>query len=78
MAKNHEVSFLMRGNDAREANALSLAGLRRLLQQFPSVSAVLLLAGVMIMATVVSTAILLLDLRHEELVHAKGEVVTLT
>ena len=78
MAKNHEVSFLMRGNDAREANALSLAGLRLLLQQFPSVSAVLLLAGVMIMATVVSTAILLLDLRHEELVHAKGEVVTLT
>jgi len=54
------------------------AGVRQLLQQFPSVSAVLLLAGVMVLATVVSTTALLVELRKEELAHARGEVITLT
>ena len=53
-------------------------GIRQLLQQFPSVSAVLLLAGVMVLATVVSTTALLVELRKEELAHARGEVTTLT
>lgn len=55
-----------------------LAGLRQLWQRFPSVSAVLLLAGVMVLATVVSATVLLVELRQEELTHARGEIVTLT
>lgn len=55
-----------------------LAGLRQLSHRFPSVSAVLSLAGVMILATVLSTAGLLVELRQEELNHARGEIVTLT
>ena len=62
----------------REGRVFRLAGLRQLLQRFPSVSAVLLLAGVMLVATVISTTVLLLELRQEELSHARGEVVTLT
>ena len=53
-------------------------GLRRLLQQVPSVRAVLLLSFMMILATVVSVAAVLLDLRQKELAHAKGELVSLT
>lgn len=53
-------------------------GLRRLLQQVPSVRAVLLLSSVMTLATVVSAMMVLLDLRQKELAHAKGELVSLT
>lgn len=55
----------------------SLAALRPLAQRSPSVSAVLSLAGVMVLATVLSTAGLLVELRKEELDHARGEVATL-
>ena len=55
-----------------------LAGLRQLSHRFPSVRAVLLLAAVMIVATVVATAVLLAELRQENLRRAQGEIVTLT
>lgn len=55
-----------------------LAGLRQLSHRFPSVRAVLLLAAVMIVATVVATAVLLAELRQEYLRRAQGEIVTLT
>lgn len=55
-----------------------MAGLRQLSHRFPSVRAVLLLAGVMVLATVVSTAALVVELRNEEIAHARGEIVTLT
>ncbi len=54
-----------------------LAALKQLSQRSPSVSAVLSLAGVMVLATVLSTAGLLVELRKEELDHARGEVTTL-
>lgn len=53
-------------------------GLKRLLQQVPSVRAVLFLSFMMILATVVSVMAVLLDLRQKELTHAKGELVSLT
>lgn len=53
------------------------ATLRKLSRRSPSVSAVLSLAGVMVLATVLSVAGLLIELREEELVHARGEVTTL-
>ncbi len=55
-----------------------LAAFKQFLQQFPSVGAVLSLAGVMILTTVISTSVLLLELRQEELSHARGEILTLT
>ena len=54
------------------------AGFKQFLQQFPSVGAVVSLACVMALATAISTSVLLLELRNEEISHAKGEVVTLT
>ena len=55
----------------------SLAALKQFSQRSPSVSAVLSLAGVMVLATVLLTAGLLIELRQEELDHARGEVATL-
>jgi len=62
----------------REVSVFRLAGFKQFLRQFPSVGAVFSLACVMVLATVISTSVLVLELRHEELSHAKGEVVTLT
>ena len=62
----------------REVGVFRLAGFKQFLQQFPSVGAVLSLAGVMILTTVISTGMLLLELRQEELSHARGEILTLT
>ena len=53
------------------------AALKQLSRRSPSVSAVFSLAGVMVLATVLSTAGLLIELREEELGHARGEVATL-
>ena len=53
------------------------AALKQLSRRSPSVSAVFSLAGVMVLATVLSTAGLLVELREEELGHARGEVATL-
>ena len=57
---------------------LRLAGFKQFLRQFPSVGAVLSLACVMVLTTVISTSVLLLELRQEELSHARGEILTLT
>ncbi len=53
-------------------------GLKGQLRQIPSVSAVLVLSFVMILATVISAIALILDLRQKELTHARGEIVSLT
>lgn len=58
--------------------ALPLNALNDRLRQIPSVRAVLLLSLVMIVATVISAAAVLVDLRHKELAHGQGEIVTLT
>ena len=55
-----------------------LANLRRLLSRFPAVRAVLLLATMMVMATAVTTTILLTELRQESVHRARSEAVTLT
>ena len=52
--------------------------LRVFLRQIPLVRAVLLLSLVMILATLISATIVLLDLRQRELAHAKGEIVSLS
>ena len=57
---------------------LHLANLRQLLNRFPAVRAVLLLATMMVAATAVTTTILLTELRQESLSRARGEAVTLT
>ena len=54
------------------------ASVQALLRQIPAVRAVLLLAFGMILATVISAAAVLLDLRQKELVHARAEIVSLT
>jgi PAS domain S-box-containing protein len=48
------------------------------LRQLPSVRAVLLLSSVMILATLISAALVLVDLRQKELDHARGEIVSLS
>jgi PAS domain S-box-containing protein len=53
-------------------------GLRARLRQIPSVRALLSLSSVMILATVISATVVLLDLRQKELAHARGEIVSLT
>ena len=55
--------------------SIGLDGRRR---QIPSVRAVLLLSLVMIGATVLTAAALLVDLRQKEVAHAKREIVSLT
>lgn len=66
------------GPHAGGALALPLKGLNDRLRQIPSVRAVLLLSLVMIVATVISVAAVLVDLRHKELAHGQGEIVSLT
>ena len=61
-----------------ESRMSRLAGLRQLPHRFPPVRAVLLLAAVMIVATVVATAVLLAELRQENVRRARSEIVTLT
>lgn len=58
--------------------AFQLKGLKGRLRQIPSVRAVLLLSLVMILATVISAAAVLIDLRQRELDHARGEIVSLS
>jgi signal transduction histidine kinase len=58
--------------------AFQLTGLKGRLRQAPSVRAVLLLSLVMILATVISAAAVLIDLRQRELDHARGEIVSLS
>ena len=58
--------------------AFQLKGLEGRLRQTPSVRAVLLLSLVMILATLISAATVLVDLRHKELAHGQGEIVSLT
>ena len=58
--------------------AFQLTGLKGRLRQIPSVRAVLLLSLVMILATVISAAAVLIDLRQRELNHARGEIVSLS
>ena len=58
--------------------AFQLTGLKSRLRQIPSVRAVLLLSLVMILATVISAAAVLIDLRQRELDHARGEIVSLS
>ena len=60
------------------ALAFQLKGLKGRLRQIPSVRAVLLLSLVMILATVISAAAVLIDLRQRELDHARGEIVSLS
>ncbi|MFZ4536484.1 cache domain-containing protein [Propionivibrio sp.] len=52
-------------------------GLRGILRSSPSVKAVLLLSLVMILATVISATVVLVDLRQKELNHAEGEIISL-
>ena len=61
-----------------DALAFQLKKLEDRLRQIPSVRAVLLLSLVMILATVVSAVAVLVDLRHKELAHGQGEIVSLT
>ncbi|MFB0936696.1 MAG: hypothetical protein QMB52_13055 [Propionivibrio sp.] len=56
----------------REVRVFRFAGFKQFLQQFPSVGAVFSLACVMVLATAISTSVLLLELRSEEISHAKG------
>lgn len=58
--------------------AFQLKTLKGRLRQAPSVRAVLLLSLVMILATLISAATVLVDLRHKELAHGQGEIVSLT
>ncbi len=67
----------MLSGERRETQVFRFAALKQLSQRSPSVSAVFSLAGVMVLATVLSTAGLLFELREEELDHARGEVTTL-
>lgn len=57
---------------------LRLTELSEFLQKFPSAGAVLSLSVVMILATVISTTALLLDLRKNELERARSEIATLS
>lgn len=66
------------GRDRGGALALQLKELKDRLRQIPSVRAVLLLSLVMILATVISAAAVLIDLRQRELNHARGEIVSLS
>ena len=66
------------GRDREVVLALQLTGLEGRLRQIPSVRAVLLLSLVMILATVISATVVLVDLRHQELAHGQGEIVSLT
>ena len=67
----------MLSGERRETQVFRFAALKQLSQRSPSVSAVFSLAGVMVLATVLSAAGLLFELREEELDHARGEVTTL-
>jgi len=58
--------------------AFQLKSLEGRLRQTPSVRAVLLLSLVMILATLISAAAVLVDLHHKELAHGQGEIVSLT
>ena len=60
------------------ALAFQFKALKDRLRQIPSVRALLVLSLVMILATVISAALVLVDLRHKELDHAKGEIVSLS
>lgn len=57
--------------------SFALPGLKKLLRPSATVKAPLLLAFLMIAATLVATSVLLLDLRQRELAHARGEIVSL-
>jgi len=52
-------------------------GLKALLRPSASVRAMLLLALLMLLASVIATSVLLLDLRQRELAHARGEIGSL-
>jgi signal transduction histidine kinase len=67
----------MLSGERRETPVFRFAALKQLSQRSPSVSAVFSLAGVMVLATVLSAAGLMFELREEELDHARGEVTTL-
>ena len=54
-----------------------LPGLKKLLRPSATVKAPLLLTFLMIVAMLVATSVLLLDLRQRELAHARGEIVSL-